>query len=60
MTLYDEKGNVTKTFSDNDIICEDADVDGYFFGGTGPKPESCPRYAMNEADFDDSIAKYSE
>lgn len=54
MTLYDEEGNVTKTYSDNDIICEDADGDGYFFWGTGSKPESCPEYAMDEADFDDS------
>lgn len=54
MTLYDEEGNVTKIYSDNDIICEDADGDGYFFWGTGPKPVSCPEYAMDEADFDDS------
>ena len=54
MTLYDDFGNVTKEYSENDIICEDADGDGFFFWGTGPKPESCPGYAMEEADFDDS------
>lgn len=53
MTLYDE-GIITKEYDEDDIICEDADGDGYYFWGIGPKPSTCPEYAMYLPDFDDS------
>ena len=45
---------ITKEYDEDDIICEDADGDGYYFWGIGPKPSTCPEYAMYLPDFDDS------
>ena len=37
-----------------DIVCEDADGDGYYFWGIGPKPLNCPSWVPDEPDGDDS------
>lgn len=44
----------SQTLSDSSIICEDADGDGYYNWGVGPKPATCPPWAPNEEDGDDS------
>lgn len=41
-------------YNSADIICEDADGDGYFFWGIGDRPESCPSWVPIEPDGDDS------
>ena len=41
-------------YSDADIICGDADGDGYYFWGLGPKPTSCPYWIPDTPDGDDS------
>ena len=40
--------------TDNDIICEDTDGDGYYFWGLGPKPANCPSGVHDTPDGDDS------
>lgn len=40
--------------TDNDIVIEDEDGDGYYNWGIGPKPSSCPSWIPNERDGDDS------
>jgi hypothetical protein len=40
------------------IICEDADGDGYYFWGVGPKPANCPSWVPNTPDGDDSDINY--
>lgn len=53
--LYSVIGNIScTTLSNNDVVCEDADGDGYFYWGIGPKPSSCPEWAPNDPDGDDS------
>ncbi len=53
--IYKLSGNVSsQVLNDNDIICEDADGDGYYFWGIGPKPSSCPSWAPDEEDGNDS------
>ena len=53
--IYKLTGNVTsEIFNDDDIVCEDADGDGYFNWGIGPRPLSCPSWAPMEEDGDDS------
>ena len=48
-------GRITSlNYSDSDIVCEDADGDGYYFWGVGPKPDSCPSWIPDEPDGDDS------
>ncbi len=48
-------GNIhSSVYSDNDILCEDADGDGYYFWGIGAKPTSCPSWVPDEPDGDDS------
>ena len=41
-------------YSDNDIIVEDADGDGYYNWGLGSKPASCPSWIPDDPDRDDS------
>lgn len=41
-------------YSDNDIMITDADGDGYYFWGIGPKPTHCPSWVPNTPDGDDS------
>lgn len=45
-------------YTDNDIICEDADGDGFYFWGLGNKPASCPSWVSSTPDGDDSDADY--
>lgn len=40
--------------SENDIICEDTDGDGYYYWGIGPKPAIAPSNIPDEEDGDDS------
>lgn len=40
------------------VICEDADGDGYYFWGLGPKPATCPSWVSDEADGDDHSYQY--
>lgn len=41
-------------YTDNDVVCEDADGDGYYFWGFGPKPATI----TGEPDGDDSDPNY--
>ncbi len=43
---------VNDTYTDDDIVCEDSDGDGYFWWGLGQKPSTCN--CPNEEDGDDS------
>lgn len=45
-------------YTDNDIVCEDADGDGFYFWGLGNRPASCPSWVANTPDGDDSNADY--
>lgn len=48
-------GSIHSSFySDADIICEDADGDGYYYWGVGPRPTTCPSWVPLEPDGDDS------
>ncbi len=48
-------GNIScMQHSDTDIVCEDADGDGYYFWGIGPKPTNCPSWVPDTPDGDDS------
>jgi hypothetical protein len=48
-------GSITSlNYTDADIVCEDRDGDGYFYWGIGPKPDTCPCWAPDEPDGDDS------
>ena len=44
----------SQLYNDTNIICEDADGDGYYFWGIGPKPSHCPSWAPDTPDGDDS------
>lgn len=53
--IYKLNGDVTSMIlTENDILCEDADGDGYYNWGVGPKPVSCPSWVPDEEDGDDS------
>ena len=53
--IYKLSGEVSsQILSNNDIICEDADGDGYYFWGIGPKPSNCPSWVPDTPDGDDS------
>ena len=41
-------------YTNSDIVCEDADGDGYYFWGLGPKPSNCPSGVPDTPDGDDS------
>lgn len=43
-------------YTDSDIVCSDADGDGYYFWGLGheSKPANCPAWVPDEPDGDDS------
>lgn len=50
-------GNVTseqQLLTDHDIVCEDADGDGYYNWGIGERPSTIPSWAPTEEDGDDS------
>lgn len=40
------------------VNCEDADGDGYYTWGLGPRPSNCPSWAPSEQDGDDSDPNY--
>ena len=41
--MYAIGGKITSMqYTDNDVVCEDADGDGYYFWGVGEKPVYCP------------------
>lgn len=48
------------TLNTNDIVCEDADNDGYYFWGLGPKPDNCPICCPDISDGDDSNPMLAE
>ncbi len=43
-----------------EVVCEDADGDGYYFWGLGPRPPHCPSWAPSVPDGDDSDINYGE
>lgn len=48
-------GNVNSViYSQEDVVCEDRDGDGYYFWGLGDKPAHCPSCAPEIPDGDDS------
>ena len=52
-------GKITSSlYSDSDIVCEDADGDGYYFWGIGPKPSQCPSWVPDVPDGNDSDINY--
>ena len=62
-TIYDDHfcvdGKITSLiYFDSDIVCSDADGDGYYFWGLGPKPSHCPLWAPDTPDGDDSNINY--
>lgn len=53
--IYGIKGKITSLqYDDSDIVCEDADGDGYYFWGVGEKPSSMPSWIPEIPDGDDS------
>jgi hypothetical protein len=48
------------TLTSNDIVCEDADNDGYYFWGLGSKPDNCPICCPDTPDGDDSNPELAE
>jgi len=61
VTIWDEQsecfisGKITSlNYTNTNIICEDKDGDGYYYWGSGQKPASCPCWAPDEPDGDDS------
>lgn len=53
--MYGLEGRITSiNYTDNDIICEDADGDGYYFWGIGPKPANSSPTIPDTPDGDDS------
>lgn len=58
-TFYLETPITSLNDSTRNIVCEDADGDGYYFWGIGSnKPLSCPSWVPNEPDGDDSNYRY--
>lgn len=53
-TVLSLKSITSLNYTDADIVCEDRDGDGYYYWGIGPKPATCPCWAPNEPDGDDS------
>lgn len=53
--IFMPTGRITSLqYNDSDIVCEDADGDGYYFWGVGDKPAHCPSWAPDTPDGDDS------
>lgn len=48
----------SEVYTNDDIACEDADNDGYFWWGIGDRPANIPSWAQEEADGDDSNPLY--
>lgn len=59
--VYNINGGVASSvWSGSDVICEDADNDGYYFWGLGPKPDNCPICCPDIPDGDDSDPQLAE
>lgn len=41
-------------YTEVDVVCVDADGDGYYYWGTGNKPADCPSWVPDDPDSDDS------
>lgn len=57
-TFYLESPITSLNYSENDIILEDADGDGYYFWGLGSKPSNSPSWIPDDPDGDDSNYQY--
>lgn len=44
----------TMNYSEDDIVCEDADGDGFYYWGIGSRPSSCPSWVPIEPDGNDA------
>ena len=51
---YAEAPIFSITMTDQNIVCEDADGDGYYFWGIGPKPANCPYWVSDTPDGNDN------
>lgn len=56
LTYYIQPSIQSMNYTDNDILCGDADGDGYYFWGLGTKPSFCPSWVPDIADGDDANA----
>ena len=45
-------------YSEEDVVLEDADGDGFYFWGLGPKPSNSPSWIPDQPDGDDSNYQY--
>ncbi len=53
--LHSLSGSIySSLYDEDDVVCEDADGDGYYFWGIGSKPNNCPWWVPDEPDGDDS------
>ena len=53
--MYAIGGKITSMqYTDNDVVCEDADGDGYYFWGVGEKPVYCPSWVPDIKDGNDA------
>ena len=57
-TYYLQTPITSLNYSASDVICEDADGDGYYFWGIGSRPFPCPFWVPFEPDGDDSNYQY--
>lgn len=57
-TYYLSPSIESTIYTDSDIVCSDADGDGFYFWGLGPKPSHCPSWAPDTPDGDDSNINY--
>jgi len=57
-TFYLETPIISLNHSSEDVILDDADGDGYYFWGLGPKPSNCPSWIPDQPDGDDSDYQY--
>lgn len=53
-TYYCSPSITSMNYSDSDIVCEDADGDGYYYWGIGTKPTWCPEWVPDTKDGNDS------
>lgn len=52
--LYSTSPIISRNYTDDDIVCEDKDGDGYYWWGIGPKPAHCPQWVPDVPDGDDA------
>lgn len=55
---YIQGGITSLCLTEDSIACKDADGDGLYFWGIGPKPAHCPSWAPDIPDGDDSNINY--